>query len=169
MDTFNIYNKIVHFEYIKIKGNRLKIIKSGLFFSDDIKQLDLSNNTINSFEINALNVKLKILKSYSNVDLSTIAQYMFGNMKKLKNDTVLNNTIMCNCQTFNWTFKHKILKIWNVSKHYYIVCNQLISIFKNCTINKGNFIYIYIYIYNYYYGYNVIYINTYTYEVYTYT
>ena len=148
MDTFNIYNKIVVFEYIEIQNNRLNIIKSGLCFSNYIHKLDLSNNIINSIEINAFDIKLKILKSDINVGtLSTIAETMFGNLRELKNDTILNDTIMCNCQIFNWNFNNTILILMNIFKHYYIGCNQLENISMTCTHIKGKYIYIYIYIY----------------------
>ena len=147
MDTFNIYNKLVIFEYIKIQNNRLQIIKSGLFFSNYIHKLDLSNNTIKSIEINAFDIKLKILKLDINVGtLSTIAETMFGNLQKLKNDTILNNTIMCNCQSFNLKFNNTRLTLMNMSKLYYIGSDKLEKVLWTCTNTKG----IYIYIYNYY-------------------
>ena len=163
MDTFNIYNKIVIFKHIDIQNNRLNIIKSGLFFSNYIHKLNLSNNIINSIEINAFDIKLKILNSDINVgQLSTIAENMFDNLQKLKTDTVLNNTIMCNCQKFNWTFNNAILKLMNISKHYYIVCNKLENVVMTCTNTKGKYIYIYIYIYTYLYIYLVYIFSIYT-------
>ena len=141
MDTFNIYNKIVHFEYISIQRNPIKSIKSGIFISNNIITLYLSNNYIDSIEINAFNVKLKIYMIHS-----TIVQNMFGKLKKLKTDTILNNTIMCNCHTFNLKFNHSILKLMNISIHYYIGCLQLENVAISCTNTKGKYIYIYIYI-----------------------
>ena len=145
MDIFNIYNKIQMFKYISILKNPIKSIKSGIFISNNINTLHLSNNYINIIEMNAFNVKLKILKIHS-----TIAQNMFVKLNKIKIDTVLNHTIMCNCQTFNsfQTFNHYILKLMNISKHYYIGCLQLESVSMTCTNTKGKYIYIYIYIYN---------------------
>ena len=143
MDTFNIYNKIQIFEYISILRNPIKSIKSGIFISNKINSLHLSNNYINIIDINAFNMKLKILKIHS-----TIAQNMFVKLKKIKIDTLLNHTIMCNCHTFNsfQTFNHSILKLMNISKHYYIGCLQLESVYMTCTNTKGKYIYIYIYI-----------------------
>ena len=146
MDTFNIYNKIKIFEYISIITNPIKSIKSGIYISNNIKKLYLSNNYIDSIEINAFDVKLKILKIHSN-----IAQNVFGKLKKIKIDTLLKHTIMCNCQKFNWNFNNSILKLMNISKHYYIGCLQLENVSMTCTNTKGKYIYIYIYIYIYNY------------------
>ena len=143
MDIFNIYNKLQMFEYITILRNPIKSIKSGIFISNNINTLHLSNNSIYSIEINAFNMKLNILKIHS-----TIAQNMFVKLKKIKIDKLLNHTIMCNCHTFNYfqTFNHSILKLMNISKHYYIGCLQLESVSMTCTNTKGKYIYIYIYI-----------------------
>ena len=165
MDIFNIYNKLQIFQYISITRNPIKSIKSGIFISNNIKGLYLSDNYIDSIEINAFNVKLKILKIHS-----SNAQHIFVKLKKIKIDTLLNHTIMCNCQTFN-TFNHSILKLMNISKHYYIGCIQIKIVAMTCTHIKGKYIYIYIYIYItmhillYIYIYIYIYIhvkNTYT-------
>ena len=146
MDTFNIYNKMVIFEQISFQKNPIKSIKSGIFIST--KKIYLPKNNIDIIIINAFNVKLKIYMIHS-----TIVQNLFGKLKKLKTDTILNNTIMCNCNTFNLNYNHSILKLMNISIHYYIGCLQLENVAISCTNTKGK------YIYKYYYAYTVIYIN----------
>ena len=164
--TFTIYNKRVEYIYIKIRGNKLKTIKNGLFTFHYIKELDLSNNSITNIETNSFNTTiLQILKLDNNM-LSTIDERVFGNLNdKLNTFTIFNNKIECNCIKLNWVFDHVILTFLNSSVNEYIKCHKLeINLFNkinNCTNNKGKYIYIYIYIY-------IIYIYIYIYIIYIY-
>ena len=141
---FTIYNKIGGYSYIEIRGNRIQIIKSGLFTTHYIERIDLSNNSISSIETNAFNTKLKILKLHDNV-LSTIDENVFGILKNVKNITIYNNQIICDHHKFNWIFNSTILTLLNSSINKYVKCHQLnVSLFefmkiKNWSNNKGKY------------------------------
>ena len=151
--TFTIFNKLEGYEFINIRGNRLKMIKRGLFDSENIETIDLSNNSIISIESGAFNVTLKRLKLLLNNVLSTIAENVFGRLKNMRNITIYNNKINCNCKKLNWIFNKvnnsKILKFLNSSVNNFVKCYELnMNLFgfmkKKCTNNRGIYIYIYI-------------------------
>ena len=142
--TFAIYNKIGTYGIIKIRGNKLRHIKSGLFISHSIREIDISNNLISSIEINAFNTsQLEVLKVDNN-KLSTLDEHVFGNLTNLSILTIFNNTINCNCEQLKWVFNHPILHLLNSSANSYIKCNNentYLLTFDNCTRNKGIYIY----------------------------
>ena len=147
--TFNILTKRGRYEVIELRHNSLRRIKSGLFISHYIIEIDLSHNSISLIYNNTFNAtKLEILFLNNNY-LSSLDEGVFGNFNtNLKYFWIYSNTIRCDCPKFKWVLNHPILTHLNRSQNEYIChhCHKLnknvgeSNIINNITNNTGKYI-----------------------------